>query len=150
MRSRHKHDLNSLNVHVICIVITQIHRHIDIYRTVNLECFNRDTFNKKLQSTVVTWVSVSMRLVATSKRLGLERYLFSLKCFSSSRSCWEVKAVRGRRVLPSRLCWPIPAKQEPYLCIWPLYCHTNTFILTLLMAEVQEMRAYSYLYVVRR
>lgn len=38
--------------------------------------------------------------MATSKRLGLDRYLLSLNWFSSSRSCWLVKAVRGRRHFP--------------------------------------------------
>ena len=52
-----------------------------------------------------TCVSVSMREVATSKRLGLDRYLFSLNWFSSSNSCWLVKAVRGRRHFPSRPAW---------------------------------------------
>lgn len=35
--------------------------------------------------------------VATSNLFGLERYLFCLKCFSSSRSCLLVKAVLGLR-----------------------------------------------------
>lgn len=52
---------------------------------------------------VLTWVSVSIRLVATSKRLGRVRYLFVLNWFSSSSSCWLVKAVRGRRALSSTL-----------------------------------------------
>lgn len=47
-----------------------------------------------------TCVSVSISDVATSKRLGLDRYLLSLNWFSSSRSCWLVKAVRGRRHFP--------------------------------------------------
>lgn len=38
--------------------------------------------------------------MATSKRLGLDRYLLSLNWFSSSRSCWLVNAVRGRRHFP--------------------------------------------------
>ena len=29
----------------------------------------------------------------------------TLNCFSNSRSCWEVKAVLGRRFLPSNECW---------------------------------------------
>lgn len=47
-----------------------------------------------------TCVSVSISDVATSKRLGLDRYLLSLNWFSSSRSCWLVNAVRGRRHFP--------------------------------------------------
>lgn len=47
-----------------------------------------------------TCVSVSISDVATSKRLGLDRYLLSLNWFSSSSSCWLVKAVRGRRHFP--------------------------------------------------
>ena len=52
----------------------------------------------------LTWVSLRQRLVATSYRLGLDRYLLCLNCFSSSSSCCEVKAVRGRLVLPSSEC----------------------------------------------
>ncbi len=37
--------------------------------------------------------------MATSNRLGRDKYLLSLNCFSSSKSCWEVNAVRGRRDL---------------------------------------------------
>lgn len=48
----------------------------------------------------LTCVSVSISDVATSKRLGRERYLLSLNCFSSSRSCWLVNAVRGLRHFP--------------------------------------------------
>lgn len=51
----------------------------------------------------LTWVSVSISDVATSKRLGRDRYLLSLNWCSSSRSCWLVKAVRGRRHFPRRL-----------------------------------------------
>lgn len=43
--------------------------------------------------------------MATSKRFGLDRYLLSLNWFSSSNSCWLVKAVRGLRHFPSRLDW---------------------------------------------
>ncbi|VCW68250.1 unnamed protein product, partial [Gulo gulo] len=50
-----------------------------------------------------TWVSVSISDVATSKRLGRDRYLLSLNWCSSSSSCWLVKAVRGLRHFPSRL-----------------------------------------------
>jgi len=58
----------------------------------------------------LTCVSVSIRLVATSNRLGLDKYLFCLNCFSSSSSCWLVKAVRGLLVFPRRACWgPQPA-----------------------------------------
>ncbi len=53
----------------------------------------------------LTCVSVSMSEVATSKRLGLERYLLSLNWFSSSSSCWLVKAVRGLRHFPNRPDW---------------------------------------------
>lgn len=38
-------------------------------------------------SLCLTCVSVSMSEVATSKRLGLDRYLLSLNWFSSSSSC---------------------------------------------------------------
>ena len=58
----------------------------------------------------LTCVSVSMRVVATSNRFGRERYLFILNCLSSSKSCWLVKAVRGRRVLPNNDCWPCARK----------------------------------------
>lgn len=50
----------------------------------------------------LTWVSVSISEVATSKRLGRDRYLLSLNWCSSSSSCWLVKAVRGRRHFPRR------------------------------------------------
>lgn len=53
-------------------------------------------------SLFLTCVSVSMSEVATSKRLGLDRYLLSLNWFSSSSSCWLVKAVRGLRHFPNR------------------------------------------------
>lgn len=53
----------------------------------------------------LTCVSVSMSEVATSKRLGLDRYLLSLNWFSSSSSCWLVKAVRGLRHFPNRPDW---------------------------------------------
>lgn len=46
-----------------------------------------------------------MSEVATSKRLGLDRYLLSLNWFSSSSSCWLVKAVRGLRHFPIRPDW---------------------------------------------
>ena len=49
----------------------------------------------------LTWVSVSIKLVATSKRLGRDRYLLALNWFSSSSNCCEVNAVLGRRVLSS-------------------------------------------------
>jgi len=64
----------------------------------------------------LTCVSVSIRLVATSNRLGLDKYLFCLNCFSSSSSCWLVKAVRGLLVFPRRACWgPQPATKTPKL-----------------------------------
>ena len=44
-------------------------------------------------------------MVATSYRLGLDRYLLSLNCFSSSSSCCDVNAVRGLRFLPNSECW---------------------------------------------
>ena len=48
-----------------------------------------------------------MRLVATSNRFGRDKYLFCLKWFSNSKSCCDVKAVRGRRVLPGGSSpWP--------------------------------------------
>lgn len=54
---------------------------------------------------LLTCVSVSMREVATSKRLGLDKYLLSLNWFSSSSSCWLVKAVRGLRHFPNKPDW---------------------------------------------
>lgn len=59
----------------------------------------------------LTCVSVSISDVATSKRFGLDRYLLSLNWFSSSNSCWLVKAVRGLRHFPSRLDWGPAAAQ---------------------------------------
>ena len=60
-----------------------------------------------------TCVSVSMRLVATSNRFGRDKYLFCLKWFSSSRSCCDVKAVRGRLVLPGGSSpWPGRKRRE--------------------------------------
>lgn len=56
----------------------------------------------------LTWVSVSMSAVATSKRLGLDRYLLSLNWFSNSSSCWLVKAVLGLLHFPSK-----PAEAGP-------------------------------------
>ncbi|TNN88771.1 hypothetical protein EYF80_001103 [Liparis tanakae] len=50
-------------------------------------------------------VSVSMSKVATSKRLGLDRYLLSLNWFSNSISCWLVKAVLGLRHFPNKPAW---------------------------------------------
>ena len=44
-------------------------------------------------------------MVATSYRLGLDKYLLSLNCFSSSSSCCDVNAVRGLRFLPNSECW---------------------------------------------
>lgn len=63
---------------------------------------------------VRTWVSVSMSEVATSKRLGLDRYLLSLNWCSSSNSCWLVKAVRGLRHFPKRFdcAWAVDQKGE--------------------------------------
>lgn len=49
----------------------------------------------------LTWVSVSMSEVATSKRLGLDRYLLSLNWFSNSSSCWLVNAVLGLLHFPN-------------------------------------------------
>lgn len=61
-----------------------------------------------------TWVSVSMSDVATSKRLGRDKYLLSLNWCSSSNSCWLVKAVRGRRHFPKRLdcAWAVGGKDK--------------------------------------
>lgn len=42
-----------------------------------------------------TCVSLNINDVATSKRFGLDKYLFSLNCFSNSKSCCDVNAVRG-------------------------------------------------------
>jgi len=67
----------------------------------------------------LTCVSVSIRLVATSNRLGLDKYLFCLNCFSSSSSCWLVKAVRGLLVFPRRACWgPQPATKTLMLILY--------------------------------
>lgn len=46
-----------------------------------------------------------MSEVATSKRLGLDRYLLSLNWFSNSSSCWLVKAVLGLRHFPNKPTW---------------------------------------------
>lgn len=54
----------------------------------------------------LTCVSVSIKLVATSNLLGLDKYLFCLNCRSSSKSCWLVKAVRGLLVLPNSAVGP--------------------------------------------
>jgi len=60
-----------------------------------------------------TCVSVSIRDVATSNLFGLLRYLFCRNCFSNSRSCWDVNAVRGLLVLPSSACCAAqPAKSK--------------------------------------
>ena len=65
------------------------------YTSVNGSCYS-----------IFTCVSVSMRDVATSKRFGRDRYLFFLNCNSNSKSCWLVKAVLGRLVLPRMVgCW---------------------------------------------
>ena len=61
-----------------------------------------DSVKKRKEFLYVTCVSLRQRRVATSYLFGLERYLLCLNCFSSSKSCCEVKAVRGRRVLPSK------------------------------------------------
>lgn len=49
-------------------------------------------------------VSDKCKQLATSKRFGLDKYLLCLNCFSSSNSCWDVNAVRGRLVLPNIAC----------------------------------------------
>lgn len=49
---------------------------------------------------ILTWVSVSMRLVASSYRCGRVKYFWAWKWRSSVRSWWLEKAVRGRRCLP--------------------------------------------------
>lgn len=59
---------------------------------------------KKINKNIHTWVSVSIRFVATSNLLGLDKYLFCLNCFSNSRSCWLVNAVLGLLVFPSKAC----------------------------------------------
>ena len=65
------------------------------------------TITASFLSLLFTCVSVSMRLVATSNRFGRDKYLFCLKWFSNSKSCCDVKAVRGRRVLPGGSSpWP--------------------------------------------
>lgn len=65
-----------------------------------------------------TCVSVSMRDVATSKRFGRDRYLFSLNWCSSSSSCWLVNAVLGLLHLPSKLdcAWAAGRKQHQFAC----------------------------------
>ena len=50
-----------------------------------------------------TCVSDNPKMVATSNRFGLERYLLSLNCLSNSRSCWLVNAVRGRLDFPPKI-----------------------------------------------
>lgn len=69
---------------------------------------------------ILTWVSVSMRLVATSNLFGLERYLFCLNCFSNSKSCCEVKAVLGLLVFPSSAC---PGPQPEAIKKFSLICY---------------------------
>ena len=49
---------------------------------------------------ILTWVSVSRRLVASSYRCGRVKYFWAWKWRSSVRSWWLEKAVRGRRCLP--------------------------------------------------
>lgn len=55
----------------------------------------------------ITCVSDSSKLLATSYRFGLDKYLLTLNCFSNSSSCWDVNAVRGRRFLPYTVCCPV-------------------------------------------
>lgn len=59
-----------------------------------------------------TCVSVSIKDVATSKRFGRDRYLFSLNWCSSSRSCWLVNAVLGLLHFPSKFDWAWAGKQN--------------------------------------
>lgn len=60
----------------------------------------------------LTCVSVSISEVATSKRLGLERYLLSLNWFSSSSSCWLVNAVLGLRHFPNKPAWTVRGEEK--------------------------------------
>ena len=57
-----------------------------------------------------TCVSVSRRFLATSYRFGRDKYLLSLNCFSSSTSCSDEKAVRGRLDLFKRPGCATPKK----------------------------------------
>lgn len=85
----------------------------------------------------LTCVSVSMSEVATSKRLGLDRYLLSLNWFSSSSSCWLVKAVRGLRHFPNRPDWgPAGGGRADKLsicvssCKWIGYIYSSSYFMT--------------------
>lgn len=74
-----------------------------------LGCSNRNTNrisndNQSLKEHLLACVSDKCRQLATSKRFGRDKYLLCLNCFSSSSNCCDVKAVRGRRVLPSIAC----------------------------------------------
>lgn len=60
----------------------------------------------------LTCVSVSISEVATSKRLGLERYLLSLNWFSNSSSCWLVNAVLGLRHFPNKPAWAVRGEEK--------------------------------------
>lgn len=59
---------------------------------------------------------MSIKLVATSNRFGLDKYLFCRNCFSSSKSCWLVNAVRGLLVFPSNECGCAPATSNHRYC----------------------------------
>lgn len=59
----------------------------------------------------LTCVSVNMREVATSNLLGLDKYLFCRNCRSSSSSCCDVNAVRGRLVFPNNAAEGPPGAQ---------------------------------------
>lgn len=98
----------------------------------------------------LTCVSVSMREVATSKRLGLDRYLLSLNWFSSSSSCWLVKAVRGLRHFPNRPDWGPAgggrAKLSVFGFMWVDELHLQCTVISWLISYlISAHRAHGFL-----
>ena len=59
--------------------------------------------NINININIITIINIAIINITISAN-HLDKYLLSLNCFSSSSSCWEVKAVRGRRVFPRREC----------------------------------------------
>lgn len=57
-------------------------------------------FIRRFWNHILTCVSVSMRLVASSYRCGRVKYFWAWKWRSRVSSCWLENAVRGRRCLP--------------------------------------------------
>ena len=90
-----------------------------------------------------TCVSVSMRDVATSKRFGLDRYLFSLNWCSSSSSCWLVKAVLGLLHFPSKLdcAWAAGGKQHQYHTFIQFF-RSNLGLITLITRKLPALGCY--------